>query len=116
MTLERSAFTLRPVTPPASRSFGHGPKGLRRLLVGDTHERDEVRRGQRGLLDRRVRILLEEAQEPAGRDPRMPARIFPGNQDRELERVDQAQLREILRRGQRREHVPARQCPLEDPA
>ena len=42
--------------PPASRSFGHGSKCLRGLLVGDTRERDEARRGQRSLFDRRVRI------------------------------------------------------------
>ena len=44
--------------------------------MGDTGERDEARRGQRGLLDGRVRILLEEAQEPPRRDPLVPAWIF----------------------------------------
>jgi hypothetical protein len=99
--------------PPASRSFGQGPKCLRGLL-GDTRERDEARRNQHGFFDRRVRILLEEAQEPARGDPLVPARILARDEHGEFERVDETQLREILGRGQRREHVPALQCPLED--
>jgi hypothetical protein len=75
--------------------------------VPDAGERGEARRGQSGLLDRRVGILLEVAQEPASRDPRMPARILPRDEHRQLERVDEAELREVSRSGQRHEHVAA---------
>jgi hypothetical protein len=75
---------------------------------------EQARRGQDGFVDRRVRILLQIAQEPADRDPLVTARIFPCNQHRQLERIEQIELRELLRGGQRREHVPALQRPLED--
>ena len=82
--------------------------------MGDTSERYEARRGQRGLFDSRVRILLEVAEQPPGRDPRMPTRVFPRDEDRQLERVDQDELRQILRRRKRHEHVAALERPLED--
>jgi hypothetical protein len=49
--------------------------------VPDAGQRGKARRGQDGLVDRRMRIFLEEAQQPAGRDPRVPARLVPGDQD-----------------------------------
>jgi hypothetical protein len=82
--------------------------------MGDTRERDKARRGQSGFLDRRVRILLQVTQEPAGRHPRVMARIFPRNQHRQLERIEQVELRKLLRSGQGREHIAALQRPLED--
>ena len=36
-----------PSTAPARRSFGHGPQRLRRLLVADTGEGGQARRGPR---------------------------------------------------------------------
>lgn len=89
---------------PASRPFGHRPKRLRGLLIRDTREREKARRGERGLLDRRVRILLEEAQQPAGRDPRVTTAIL---------RVGEADLREVFRCGHGHEQVAALQRPLE---
>jgi hypothetical protein len=46
-----------------------------------------VEGGECGLLDRCVGVLLEEALQPAGRDPRMPARILLRDQQGQLERV-----------------------------
>jgi len=80
---------------PAGRCFGHGTQGRPRLLIGAAGQRDQAGGGQGGLLDRHVGMLLEQAQEPPRRDARMPARILPCNQDRQLERVDETQLREI---------------------
>jgi hypothetical protein len=82
--------------------------------VGDTGERDQARRGQRGFLDRRVRILLEVAQEPAGCYPLVAARVFAGDEHCELERVGEAELRQLFRGGECGEDVAAPQCPLED--
>jgi hypothetical protein len=65
-------------SPSTSRSFGHGPKGLDRFVVARAGQRDQARRGQSSLVDRRVRILLEVAQEPARSDPLVPARALRG--------------------------------------
>jgi hypothetical protein len=35
-------------------------------------------------------MLLEEAEQPAGGDALVPAGILPGDQQRQLERVEQA--------------------------
>ena len=43
----------------------------------------------------------------------MPTRNLPGDEHRQLERVEQAELREILRSGQRHEDVVAFQRSLE---
>jgi hypothetical protein len=59
----------------------------------DAGQRREARRRKDGLVDRRVGIFLKESQEPAGGDSRMPARLLSSDQDRELERVDETQLR-----------------------
>jgi hypothetical protein len=81
--------------------------------MGDTRQRDEARCDQRGFLDRRVRILLEVAQEPTGRDSLVSARIFPCNQHGQFERVEQAELREVSCGGHGHEHVATLQRPLE---
>jgi class 3 adenylate cyclase/pimeloyl-ACP methyl ester carboxylesterase len=81
--------------------------------VGDTRQREQARRSQHGLVDRRVRILLEEAQQPARRDPLVSAWILAGNEHGELQRIPETELREVFRSGQRHEDVPARQRPLE---
>jgi hypothetical protein len=59
-------------------------------------------------------MLLEQALEPAGRNSRVPTRLLPGDQHGQLERVEQAQLREFFRRGHGRDHVPALDRLLED--
>jgi len=43
----------------------------------------------------------------------VPARVFPRDEDRELQRVREVQLREVARSGDRHEHVAALQRPLE---
>jgi hypothetical protein len=65
------------------------------------------------LLDRRVRILLEVAQEPARGDPRVTAGILPGDERGQLEWVPKTELREVSRSGYGHEDVPALQRPLE---
>jgi hypothetical protein len=40
--------------------------------------------------------LLEVAQQPACGDPRMPARVLAGDQERQLERVGEPEPRELL--------------------
>jgi hypothetical protein len=60
-------------------------------------------------------MLFEQALEPAGDNPRVPTRILPGDQHRELERVEQAQLRELSGCGYSRDDVPALDRLLEDP-
>jgi hypothetical protein len=64
-------------------------------------QRCQARRGQDRLVDRRVRVLLEVAQEPARRDPLVTTRVFAVDEDREVEGVDEAELREVPRSGQR---------------
>lgn len=44
----------------------------------------------------------------------MTAGIVVGDEHRELERASEAELRQVFRRGQGGEHVPALQRPLED--
>ena len=45
----------------------------------------------------------------------MAARVFPRDQQRELERVAKAQLRQFPGRGNGGDHVPALDRLLEDP-
>jgi hypothetical protein len=71
--------------------------------------RDQTGRGQAGVFDRHVGMLLEQALKPAGANSRVAARIFPSDQHGQLERVEQAQLREFSRRRHRSDHVPARE-------
>jgi hypothetical protein len=44
----------------------------------------------------------------------MPARVFPRDQQRQLERVFEAEVRQLMRCG-RGHYVPALDRPLEDP-
>ena len=44
----------------------------------------------------------------------MPARIFARDEYPQFERIPETELRQVFRRGQRREHVPALQRSLED--
>jgi hypothetical protein len=60
-------------------------------------------------------MLLEQALEPAGGDARVSARILAGDQHGQFERVEQAQLWKLSRRGDRREDVPALDRLQEDP-
>jgi len=45
---------------------------------------------------------------------RLAARVLAGDQHRQLERVEQGQLRELFRRRHGRDHVPALDRLLED--
>jgi hypothetical protein len=100
---------------PPRRSFGHGPEGLDGLLVARPRQSDEAGRGEPGLLDRHVGMLLEETQQPASGDPLMAMRILTRDQQRELKRVEEAELRELSSRGDSGKHVPALERLLEDP-
>ena len=51
----------------------------------DAGQRGEARRGEHRLVDRRVRVFFEESEQPAGGDPRVPLRVFPRDEDRELD-------------------------------
>ena len=81
--------------PPLSRSFGHGLQGLRGLEVAGAGKSDETGRSECGLFDRRLGIFLEVAEQPASREPRMTARIFAGDEQRQFERVDETELRKF---------------------
>jgi hypothetical protein len=85
------------------------------LEVAGSDERAERRSSQRGFLDRGGRILLEVAGQPASSDPWVPRRAFPRDQQRQLERVVEAELRQLARRGQRGDDVPSPDRLLEDP-
>jgi hypothetical protein len=53
-------------SPPARRSSRHCSERLCRLLMRNAGQRNQARRGQRRLLDRRVRVLFQVAQQPSG--------------------------------------------------
>jgi hypothetical protein len=42
------------------------------------------------------RVIPEVAHKPAGRDPRMPSRILPRDQQRQLERLGEAESADLL--------------------
>ena len=69
--------------------------------------------GDGRLLNRRRRIVFEVAQQPAGCDPRVATWILPCHQQRQLERVFEAELRQLARSGQG-DHVAALDGPFED--
>jgi hypothetical protein len=64
--------------------------------------------------DRRLRIFFQVALQPAGCDPWMAARVFSRDQKRQLERVFEAELRQLPRRGQGGDDVAALDGSLED--
>jgi len=64
-------------------------------------------RDHRGLVDRRLVDFLEVAQQPARSHTRMPARILSRDQDRQVERVLEAERRQLFRRRLGDEQVPA---------
>ena len=110
-TVARSRYA--PFPPPASRSFGHGPKCLRGLLVGDTRERDEARRGQRGLFDRRVRVPSRRR-----RSQRAATRGCRRGSLRATSTVSSSASARLscgrsFAAASADEHVPALECPLE---
>jgi hypothetical protein len=98
---------------PARRSLGHGPQRRRSLLVADAGQRGKARRGQRRLLDRHGWVLLEETEQPTRCNPWVTTGLLAGDEDRELKRIYQGQLRQVLRPGQRHEDVAALEGPLE---
>jgi hypothetical protein len=54
------------------------------------------------------------SEQPAGRDPRMPARFFLRDQERQLERLSKTDVADLLRRRFGDEQVPAFQRSPED--
>jgi hypothetical protein len=58
---------------------------LGRLLVAPPDEGSKARCRQYGLLDHRIRVLLEEAQQPASRNALKSVRVLPREQEGELE-------------------------------
>jgi hypothetical protein len=50
-------------------------------------------------------MLLEQALKPTSGHSRVAARVLPADQHRQLERVEEAQLRELSCRGHGRDHV-----------
>jgi hypothetical protein len=60
-------------------------------------------------------MLLEVAKQPARGDAQMPARILARDQDRELERIAESDLRELLRSRLGSKQVPALKCLLDGP-
>ena len=65
-------------------------------------------RGQRGLLDGGPRLFLQVARQPTGRYARMAGRVFASDQHRQVERIEQRELGQVVRRRQGRRHVPRR--------
>jgi hypothetical protein len=61
-------------------------------------------------------MLLEVAKQPSRRDSRMPARSLPGDQCRQLERLDEADVADLLRSRFSDEQVFVLERPLEDGA
>ena len=101
-------------SPPGSRSLGYGPQRFGGLLAADAGEGEQARRGQPRFLDREGGIFLEQALQPACRDALIPGSVLAGDQDGELERVSEAELRHLFGGGHGREHVPALKRLLED--
>jgi len=99
---------------PPGRSFGHGSQRLRRLVVPGAGEGDQRGCGKRGFLDGRLWIFFQVALKPSRCDSRVAARLCPRDQQRQLERVYEAELRQVPRNGQGRDDVPALECLLED--
>src|SRR4029453_5618130 len=85
---------------PPSRSFGHGRQCLPRLLLTGPGEGEQRGGGEPCLLDRGRRILLEVAGQPPSSDQRMAGRGFPRDQRRQLERIVEAELRQLTPAGQ----------------
>jgi hypothetical protein len=71
----------------AYRLFGHVPECLRRLRVAVSGEGGQAGGCKDELVDRRLIVLLEIAEKPTGRDPRMPTWVFAGDQQRQRECV-----------------------------
>jgi hypothetical protein len=61
--------------------------------VAVSSEGGKAGRDHRSFVDRRVVDFLEVAQQPSRGDATMPARIFPRDQHRELERVVEVERR-----------------------
>jgi hypothetical protein len=69
-------------------------------------EGSETGGDHRGLLDRCVVALLEVAQQPTRRDPRMPALILPRDEHGQLKRIREVKRWKFLRRGLGDDQVP----------
>jgi hypothetical protein len=79
----------------------------RSTLVSSAGESEQRGGRQSRLLDRGQRVFLEVALKPTSRDPRMATRVFARDQQRQLERVLKAELRQLPRCGQGGDHVTA---------
>jgi hypothetical protein len=82
--------------------------------VPSSSESREARRGHRHRLDRRVVVLLEVAPKPPGGDARVSARILARDQERQLERLAEAESAELLRGRLSDEQVAALKRSPED--
>jgi hypothetical protein len=60
------------------------------------------------------RTLLEVAQQPAGRNPWLPAQVLPRDQQRQLERLGEADPADLFRRHLGDEQVLVLERPAED--
>jgi hypothetical protein len=102
LALRGACFDGRPMRPPgkcprlspgelaaptAGHSFGHRAKRGVCVVVTESPESGERRRCERGLLDRRLLLFLEEPQQPACADARSAARVLLRDQDGEGERL-----------------------------
>jgi hypothetical protein len=89
------------------------PERPRRLRVAITYEGNETRSNHRRLRDRGL-SFLQVAQKPASCDPRMSVRLLPCNQEREFERLGEADLPDLSSRRLRNEQVLVLQRSPED--
>src|SRR5262249_20521089 len=99
---------------PLAGFVGHCSECPRRLVVTGTAESHQACRDHSNLLDRRGGVFLEVAQQPADRDPRMPARRLPSDQGRQLECLDEADVTDLLGRRLGDEQVVVLECSFED--
>jgi hypothetical protein len=87
---------------------------LRGVSLAGAAECGEARGGERGLVDRRLGVLLEVAQQPAGGNARMPARVLARDQDRQLECIAEADPEQLPRRRLGDGQVAALDRPSKD--
>jgi hypothetical protein len=80
-TSSGNAFTLRRVPSTGRRSFGHVPERRHGVEVVRAGDRLEARDRKRSIVNRRLAMSFQVANEPTGRDSRIAARVFERNQD-----------------------------------
>jgi hypothetical protein len=100
--------------PPTRGSFGRGSQHQGSISMPISGKGAEAARDHHGLVDRRLVAFLEVARQPSRGDARMPARILPRDQHRQLERILEAERWQLLRRRLGDEQVPVLDCAAED--